>query len=415
MNQTALCRLCIRLYNEFINLFDDNGQSSEAYDIAVKYFDPMLLKPQHEHDTTLICVVCWSHINNFHNFQSSVLNAQVQLENNVEQYIPLIKLEDEAWMDQITILDSENNTLANSNRKFYNRYDMVEHIRVHLNQNTFQCNICGKTFSCNRNLNRHIRQVHIEKVQQVFELMNSSNKSIKYQPSMGLLKANDENISNSKKPYTRSSKITRGKIKITPNSVEKIAGNLEVKKHNMEQKYYQLKISSNKKTTIEYDTQIAELKNILECPVCSRNFPYYTSIREHFHEEHPNVKFHIICCQRRFGNGYQIYEHFQLHKNPNVFKCEICEHTFSRSASLTRHIRELHMQNVQWSCDHCGVCFKSCSVLGRHKKMCEQKIRANAKECNIKLGQQQKMECINVTENYVGATFSNYTLFQISP
>lgn len=39
MNQTALCRLCIRLYNEFINLFDDNGQSNEAYEIAVKYFD----------------------------------------------------------------------------------------------------------------------------------------------------------------------------------------------------------------------------------------------------------------------------------------------------------------------------------------------------------------------------------------
>ncbi|XP_046802981.1 zinc finger protein 91-like [Lucilia cuprina] len=488
MNQTALCRLCIRLYNEFINLFNDNGESNEAYDIAVKYFDPMLLKPQHEHDTTLICIVCWSHINNFHNFQNSVLNAQVQLENNIE-HIPMIKLEDEAWMDQITIVDNENNTLTNTThsyvygkenenqevasssrnyeckpnmdktqeyemlikkwkgvleceichykfnnfsdlrqhfqkqhpkdklyikcckRKFYNRYDMVEHIRVHLNQNTYQCNICNKTFSCNRNLNRHIRQVHIEKVQQVFELINNTNKSEKYHPPMGLLKAEEENKTNNKKPFTRSTKVPRGKINITPQTDEKIAGNLEVKKtrrHHQDLKYFQLKISSNKKTPLEYDTQIAELKSVLECPVCQRNFPYYTTLREHFQTDHPEAKFHIMCCQRKFGNSYQIYEHFQLHNNPNAFRCEICEHTFSRSASLTRHIRELHMQNVQWSCDHCGVSFKSCSVLGRHKKRCLGKI------CK-KLQPQHKVECLNVTDNYVGATFSNYTLLQIAP
>lgn len=42
MSAIKLCRLCICPFLDCKKLFDENGQCNEAYDIASKYFDPMV-------------------------------------------------------------------------------------------------------------------------------------------------------------------------------------------------------------------------------------------------------------------------------------------------------------------------------------------------------------------------------------
>lgn len=42
MSVDTLCRLCVCPFHDCKKLFDENGQCNEAYDIATKYFDPMV-------------------------------------------------------------------------------------------------------------------------------------------------------------------------------------------------------------------------------------------------------------------------------------------------------------------------------------------------------------------------------------
>ncbi|XP_037810305.1 uncharacterized protein LOC119602715 [Lucilia sericata] len=94
MASTALCRLCICAHSEFKNLYDKIGQGNEIYEITVKYFDPMFLNSQqYPQLSTGICIQCWQHIDDFHNFQQSVHNAQMKFEQDINEIATNIKLE----------------------------------------------------------------------------------------------------------------------------------------------------------------------------------------------------------------------------------------------------------------------------------------------------------------------------------
>lgn len=42
MSLSSVCRLCTCPFHDCKKLFDDSGQYNDAYDIATKYFDPMV-------------------------------------------------------------------------------------------------------------------------------------------------------------------------------------------------------------------------------------------------------------------------------------------------------------------------------------------------------------------------------------
>ncbi|XP_075155927.1 uncharacterized protein LOC142229274 isoform X2 [Haematobia irritans] len=73
------CRLCIKMCTDHQKLSDENGHPNEVYNIAVKYFSPMLLKMDDKTHVTVICIKCWHHIFDFHSFQESVHEAQRNL------------------------------------------------------------------------------------------------------------------------------------------------------------------------------------------------------------------------------------------------------------------------------------------------------------------------------------------------
>ena len=67
-------------------------------------------------------------------------------------------------------------------------------------------------------------------------------------------------------------------------------------------------------------------------------------------------------------------------KNPNPFKCEICEKYFKKSNGLKYHFKVVHNLERQHHCNICQKAFDSQSKLTRHMKLVHENKKCH--ECD---------------------------------
>ncbi|XP_073819684.1 uncharacterized protein [Musca autumnalis] len=197
-------------------------------------------------------------------------------------------------------------------RKLFTRSSIAEHARVHLDPNTFKCEICGRVCNSSKALLKHKLSKHKE--------ANGNG-------------AADGGVGGG------------GMAGVKPESTNKS------------------KIS--KKSAKELDEIIARWKPNLECVVCYGQFPSYTHLQHHFQFEHPQSPFYIECCQQKLEQRWHAADHMQLHLDPNAFKCQLCNRAYSSSRHLYRHMYYTHSMraggnNVKSpTCHKCPICEKS--------------------------------------------------------
>ncbi|KAM7347684.1 uncharacterized protein ACRADG_007198 [Cochliomyia hominivorax] len=215
MAEATSCRLCSFTCDDFKRLFDESGERNVIYQITAKYFSPSLLESGVENSLKVICVECWQHIVDFHSFQQWILNAQIQLDEEVkhikqeetmtenqisnfeiiddlkEDSSPYTKNSSKLSLDNI-VHDKEKNdnhnypdeedhdfitkirgkfkcdkcnelfssyvTLEGHLQKFH--FDNESNFLYRRNENPFICETCGASFTLNGNLKRHMRRKH---------------------------------------------------------------------------------------------------------------------------------------------------------------------------------------------------------------------------------------------------------------
>lgn len=114
----------------------------------------------------------------------------------------------------------------------------------------------------------------------------------------------------------------------------------------------------DKSSNIDKDAIISKWIPELECVLCSATAKSFGLLRTHFRNEHPNEKYYIICCERRFSKRCDVYEHIQLHLDPDVFKCNICGKCSTNSRNLAKHVRDLHTEEGKKRPFECSICHK---------------------------------------------------------
>ncbi|XP_023293933.2 zinc finger protein 534-like isoform X1 [Lucilia cuprina] len=175
MSSATSCRLCSFSCEGFKNLYEDNGQKSEVYEVAVKYFNSLLLNSGAETSTpSVICLDCWQHISDFHSFQQWILNAQIEQED-----VKLVVHEDEQsvletddLMSSIDIIefditDTRSKTKSNGSFKsddieykgeFYSKDD--DDTIIAKLKGMLECYKCKDLFSSFSTLEIHFEQLH---------------------------------------------------------------------------------------------------------------------------------------------------------------------------------------------------------------------------------------------------------------
>ncbi|KAM7350356.1 uncharacterized protein ACRADG_008966 [Cochliomyia hominivorax] len=370
----SLCRLCVCPFHDCKQLFDENGQCNDAYDIATKYFDPMLLNPGQEFNSPVICVECWQHISDFYRFQQSVYTAQSKLED-VKQIVPVIKLEEEL-IDE-TAIGSITEPQADSflNEELKDEEHMSDFIDTFETQD-------DNPFSSDD------EKPLLETIKKVNKKKTTPKKNKKDDSSENT----EKSVTTPKKREKRTKKENKIKTKAKSSENDAKAESSEdpnMSSNNNNEQNEETpgptdKVSYNKQRTLENDAFIAAWRSELECEICHAAFVNYTLLRKHFVQEHPGEKFYVSCCQRKFTHRFHIVEHIRLHMDPNAFKCEICGRCSTNSRNLTKHIRELHTEEGKQRPFECNVCHKAFinkTVLRIHMETHETNLTHMCREC----------------------------------
>ncbi|XP_013109981.2 myoneurin [Stomoxys calcitrans] len=188
-------------------------------------------------------------------------------------------------------------------RKFNRRQKLQEHIRLHINPKASECNICGKSFTSVYNLKHHLARMH---------------QMVKDQDDVTKCPDNKMEAANS----------------FTTTCESKFSGSVKI-------------AAPKRKTIQELDEVIAKWKPNLECELCAVTCSSFSLLHQHFTQNHPSVMSYITCCQVKFTGRHDIEEHIRYHNDPNAFKCDLCERSFTSRRNLNRHCRAKHNREVK--------------------------------------------------------------------
>ncbi|KXJ74159.1 hypothetical protein RP20_CCG014247 [Aedes albopictus] len=118
------------------------------------------------------------------------------------------------------------------------------------------------------------------------------------------------------------------------------------------------------------------------CDECPEKFETFSSIRRHMVVSHN--KTYIRCCNAQYRARSVLFQHVQTVLNPEAFKCEICEKTYTLHSGYLRHKMDAHPEKDQlvFSCDRCPKTYSRETLLKRHIALHETLENEKAK-CNV--------------------------------
>lgn len=123
----------------------------------------------------------------------------------------------------------------------------------------------------------------------------------------------------------------------------------------------------------------------LLCESCDYAAESFYALERHYKTEH-DQRGYAICCGRKFCKKRRLYEHCQRHVNPDAFRCEVCNKSFTESDGLEKHNKWVHTPDSEkpFKCEICDAAFYKEYLLRNHMKYhisMEQKI-FNCKDCD---------------------------------
>lgn len=103
------------------------------------------------------------------------------------------------------------------------------------------------------------------------------------------------------------------------------------------------------------------------CDICQTHCEDWFTLMTHFKREHDPTQGYVICCEKRFYSPGKLLEHIEWHRNPDQFKCKVCEKIFNCRDTLNRHMA-IHNRNENDAirCELCGKSYFSVKGLKAH-------------------------------------------------
>ncbi len=108
------------------------------------------------------------------------------------------------------------------------------------------------------------------------------------------------------------------------------------------------------------------------CDKCGKVFQSEHVMKRHISESHEKIKDHCCDqCSKTFARRSYLFRHiYNEHSDGDTdpMSCKVCGRICKGSSMLAKHMRQVHKQRQNASCDLCGRTYSQIAALNIHKK-----------------------------------------------
>ncbi|XP_062549581.1 zinc finger protein 62-like [Armigeres subalbatus] len=257
-----------------------------------------------------------------------------------------------------TVVHGKKLIIKCCNKNLSRRYDLLDHIALHLNPNHFQCDGCDKAYQRKVDLINHRLRAHGNDEDSPFKC-DQCQASF---PKSYLLKAHLT------KHVQVECDICR---KVLSNPValrnHKIQVHSDGNKHVCDTCGLEL---SSKPALQRHKTRHEPIdpEDRVACPICSKWFPNAENLKNHIRYLHEANESTCDVCQQVYSNKRAMQVHKQRAHSKALHECDICGKKFTRKLALKEHY-SIHTGEKLYRCDLCGKSISNISFLYKHRKL----------------------------------------------
>ncbi|XP_011191384.1 transcription factor grauzone isoform X2 [Zeugodacus cucurbitae] len=344
-----ICRLCLEDSNNNFDIVSDHGETEIAKIIA-KYFH--IEVQREDFVSNKICAECWEYTSDFHKFWLNIDEKQKTLQTHIvctqiKQDIDDFQLEDFLSADLKSPIDTKNNELREP------EIDLVVHPMLSTDGLEFNAaELKDDDISMDRNSMPSPIPSYTDEEESVMELRSTQKR--KYTKRASKQKKTDKESTDK----NLRSKKSKGK-----NKSKDIADKINLKSKDKVDKK-----PDTKSLIRELDDFIAQ-NTQLTCCMCSVQLKDFTDLKKHFRQDHQCVGY-IPCCNNRYRKRTLYVDHLKLHKDPDFFKCNLCNKQLASRNNYQNHMDSIHpdAESLLYPCKLCPRKFAKQYILDYHIK-----------------------------------------------
>lgn len=254
-------------------------------------------------------------------------------------------------------------------RKLKHRFDIVEHIRYHIDPNTFKCKICDKVSTNSRNLNKHMHEKHTAEGQErPFECTTCKKKFAKKCTLKTHMETHDTGkdfkCSECGKGFSTEQRrkiherMVHNVDRVCDQCGKTIHGVYALKQHILEHAGIkkrkwpcdQCNAELNSRSSLKRHKTVAhhDGSTVYVCSECGKIAPTETALRSHKKFVHQaERKFKCTICDKGFKVAIVLREHMATHTGEDLYQCPHCPKKFKVNANMHHHRKKMHP--IEWA------------------------------------------------------------------
>ncbi|XP_011292155.1 transcription factor grauzone [Musca domestica] len=381
----VICCLCLKESEDVTDIFGDLDDRPPNVAIVIAkhfWFEPLKDDPAF----TAICIICWRKLMDFHEFYEMVETAH---QRNSRPEIVTVKTEtpaldtkdepnNEAFEEMDEVPFSANMMATNKLTSMTLIADELSYSRQSVDDNDDHSfdkgDMCFKDESDDSDPFDDTE-------------MEANNDDIPLSKLLGLSKSStkDKNLCETAVQENVAQKPRRGRKKKmkTESNIDESSNHKTRKTKSKEKTVKDIEEESAYKNKMKsFDQEISQYMG-LHCDVCNIAVENFAGIKNHMRLEHNIDNGYVKCCDKKFHKRANLLYHVRHHVDPNCYRCEECNQTFSDYQSLRNHLNVKHQKEEDkiYKCTECPKKFARKYLLEQHRTF-KHKDHKQCKMCN---------------------------------
>lgn len=103
-----------------------------------------------------------------------------------------------------------------------------------------------------------------------------------------------------------------------------------------------------------------------KCKICSKAFIRQLTLKVHMRVHTDEKPYRCTICLQNFKQGSHLQAHYLTHDTDKKFSCTICDFSTKYKYNLEGHMRNVHLLERKHQCVHCSDVFFNTKLLRKH-------------------------------------------------